>query len=122
MIRDSAMRLYCLDEAIRLTQLRAAANRVSGRKPGPEGSGMKLHGARSFKLRANLAATSAGANAMLADWAGSVDLLTAPSMSIRGGTDEIQRNILGERVLGLPVEPRADTDLPWSRACVRSFV
>ena len=115
-IRDEAMRLYCLDEAIRLTQLRAGANQRTGRRPGPEGSGMKLHGARSFKHRVALAAAAAGAEAMLADWAGSVDLLTAPSMSIRGGTDEIQRNILGERVLGLPVEPRPDPDIPWSRS------
>ena len=115
-LRDEAMQLYCLDEAIRLTQLRAAAHQRTGRRPGPEGSGMKLHGARSFKQRAALVAAAAGADAMLADWAGSVDLLTAPSMSIRGGTDEIQRNILGERVLGLPVEPRADPDIPWSRS------
>lgn len=114
--RDAAMRLYCLDEAIRLTQLRAAANQRAGRRPGPEGSGMKLQGARSFKQRTALAAAAAGADAMLTDWSGSVDLLSAPSMSIRGGTDEIQRNILGERVLGLPVEPRGDRDIPWSRS------
>lgn len=112
--RDQAMRLYCLDEVIRLTQLRAATNRGAGHQPGPEGSGLKLHGTRSFKSRVELAASVAGAAAMLSDWVGAVDLLTAPSMSIRGGTDEIQRNILGERSLGLPADVRSDRNVPWT--------
>ena len=44
----------------------------------------------------------------LLDGEGHIEFLTGPSMSIRGGTDEIQRNIIGERVLGLPPEPRVD--------------
>ena len=49
-------------------------------------------------------------------YAWSEHVLGAPGYRIAGGSDEIQRNIIGERVLGLPAEPRSDKDLPFSQA------
>ena len=59
-------------------------------------------------------AMSSGQGCLLEDADGHLEFLTAPSMSIRGGTDEVQRNIVGERVLGLPAEPRVDKDVPYA--------
>ena len=111
--RDEAMSIYAADMASRWTAQRAADEARSGGSPGPAGSGAKLRTVSSYKRRAYLANCSAGAAGMLEDGHGYIETVTAPSMSIRGGTDEIQRNILGERVLGLPGEPRLDRDVPW---------
>ena len=100
----------------RQTALRARARARSGRPPGPEGSGSKVRMGATLKAAAELAIDLLGPAGVATDGPDVDDwhtlFLTAPSISIRGGTDEIQRNILGERVLGLPREPRADEGGP----------
>jgi len=77
---------------------------------------MKIRGGALFKAHAALALRILGAEGTLdphGEW--QTLFLTAPSISIRGGTDEIQRNIVGERVLGLGEEPRVDRTLPFDQ-------
>src|SRR5205823_2508947 len=93
-------------------QLREAFK--AGRDPGPIGSIAKLYGALLARESSDLGVDLAGPQgvAWAADdgrgerWAGAV--LNAPASAIAGGTNEIQRNIIGERVLGLPKEPQID--------------
>lgn len=93
--------------------MRARAAEQQGATPGPEGSGGKLLLAATVKRLAGLAMEVQGPYGMLDEGEWQTVFLTAPSISIRGGTDEIQRNIIGERVLGLPGEPRVDKDLSF---------
>jgi alkylation response protein AidB-like acyl-CoA dehydrogenase len=102
-------------EVARLTARRARDAARAGRAPGPEGSGAKLRGSAGFKAAAAVALDLLGPDALAEDGEWQTLFLTSPSISIRGGTDEIQRNIVGERVLGLPPEPRADVDVPFSQ-------
>jgi alkylation response protein AidB-like acyl-CoA dehydrogenase len=128
--RDRLMRLWIEAEVLRLTNLRASGNRRAG-NPGPEGSISKLQFAELNKRIYDLCADLLGASALvgydytmrrsehlgLVGPAGSARkmFLRSRANSIEGGTSEIQRNILGERVLGLPGDVRADKDMPWSR-------
>jgi alkylation response protein AidB-like acyl-CoA dehydrogenase len=114
-IRNELARLIVETRVMAYTARRARDAARAGR-PGPEGSGMKIRGAALFKSYAALAARLLGADAALephGEW--QTLFLTAPSISIRGGTDEIQRNIVGERVLGLAEEPRLDRALPFDQ-------
>jgi alkylation response protein AidB-like acyl-CoA dehydrogenase len=125
--RDRLMRLWARVEAARLTNERAAAKAGQG-VPGPEGSIAKLQFAELNKAVYELAVDLRGDDAVLYDdWTfarpdmssgkGVPDsrraFLRSLANSIEGGTSEIMRNILGERVLGLPGEPRTDRETPW---------
>jgi len=118
--RDGALGIYVEAEVARLTNRRARAAAQAGRPPGPEGSGSKLRGSAIFKATTDAALAALGPASVAADPQDGPDpddwqtlFLTAASISIRGGTDEIQRNIVGERVLDLPAEPRVDTGRPF---------
>ncbi|MBV8160235.1 MAG: acyl-CoA dehydrogenase family protein [Acidimicrobiia bacterium] len=112
-VRQRAAAVLAGLEVGRLTGLRAHEARRAGRPPGPEGSGAKLRGAAAVKALADLAVDVGGPAGLVGEDEWLTLFLTAPSISIRGGTDEIQRNILGERVLGLPPEPRPDKGVPF---------
>ncbi|MHB8669794.1 MAG: acyl-CoA dehydrogenase family protein [Acidimicrobiales bacterium] len=132
--RDSANRdrlagLWIEAEVNRLTNLRARQARSMG-NPGPEGSIAKIAFAEIAQRISDLCVDFSGPSGTLygsyemvrpteagLGFSGDVvkAFLRARANSIEGGTSEILRNIVGERVLGLPGEPRTDRDLPWSQ-------
>ena len=119
-VRQELARAYTYGEVGRMTGVRVQAAAALGRRAGPEISVQKLAVSRTLNHLGSLAlalegpaGTLAGDDAPHGDRAFEV-MCTAFVNSIGGGTDQIQRNIIGERVLGLPVEPRADKDVPFS--------
>ena len=95
--------------------LRDRAEARLGHPPGPKGSVAKLRMGANMRAVADLAVGLEGQAALADDNEWRTLFLSGPSFSIRGGTDEVQRNILGERVLGLPPEPRVDRDVPFAQ-------
>ncbi|WCO66126.1 acyl-CoA dehydrogenase family protein [Iamia majanohamensis] len=117
--RQGLAAAYSRAQVMRYLGLRARTAAAQGRPPGPETSVMKLMAAWNMKRNAELALAMQGPSGMLADgvapeggrW--QQHFLSAPSIRIAGGSDEIQRNVMGERVLGLPPEARVDKAVPF---------
>jgi alkylation response protein AidB-like acyl-CoA dehydrogenase len=76
---------------------------LSGRPPGAEGSVIKLAWSQAGQSIARTAVDVLGLDALEGDWGRA--LLSSVSVSIAGGTTEVNKDIIGERVLGLPREP-----------------
>ncbi len=123
-LRDEVMKIYSLMEIARYTGLRAQAAVEAGRGPGPEVSTGKLMASKIVAAVRETGLAALGADGMLmgpsTPLGGIIQQLAlfSPAISIAGGSDQIQRNIIGERVLGLPREPRVDKDVPFKELAV----
>jgi alkylation response protein AidB-like acyl-CoA dehydrogenase len=133
--RQRLAQAYIESRLIRLNNERAAAKRKSGAEAGPEGSITKLMSAEFNQRVQKLAVDLEGVGGVAWEggdtrrqrdrgsptWLAEGDdrgtiargFLRAQANTIEGGTSDIMRNILGERVLGLPKEPDQSRDLPW---------
>jgi alkylation response protein AidB-like acyl-CoA dehydrogenase len=119
-VRQEMAKLLTLSKSAEWTARRARAAQELGRPQGPEGSLGKLASSHVARAAAHVHTMISGTDAMLAGEDGAEDgliaeiLLSVPATSIAGGTDEIQRNIIAERVLKMPKETRVDTGRPFS--------
>jgi alkylation response protein AidB-like acyl-CoA dehydrogenase len=110
---------------LKYTSLRAISALSKGERPGPENSIGKLVAASMIQDVTAFALDLQGAAGVLsgpdAELAGKFQamLLRAPGTRVEGGTDEIMRNIIAERVLGLPGDIRVDKDVPFNQVPTR---
>src|SRR3712207_65354 len=121
LLRQDLGRAYVQSLGIRYTGYRNLSRLSKGELPGPEASAGKLAGTKTSRAVADLAVRLLGDDAVYAqDADGSStwqdEQASLPGMAIAGGTDEVLRNILGERVLGLPAEPRADKGVTFNES------
>lgn len=116
-VRQGLADVYIRTQIMGFIGQRTRAAVTAGKAPGPEGSIAKLAGALLARRSSDLGIAIAGPGGQAWEepresrWA--LGVLSAPASRIAGGTDEVQRNIIGERVLGLPKEPQVDREIPF---------
>ena len=118
-VRQEVAQFYIEQQVKEITSFRAASARARGDQPGPEGSIGKVFNAEYNQRRTAFAVNAAGVAGVAwepddgAARSRAHAFLRARANSIEGGTSEVLRNVIGERVLGLPREPEADKGLAW---------
>jgi alkylation response protein AidB-like acyl-CoA dehydrogenase len=118
-VRRDLAALYARGRAVGLFALLLRQEAQAGRLPGARGSVAKLAGSELARFAGNVAADVLGDQLAAFDsdemQAVTVSIVAAPGSAIAGGTSEIQRNIIGERVLGLAKDPGVDRSTPFNQ-------
>ena len=112
-VRQQLADLYTKSRIQKFLSMRTLTAATKGKVPGPEGSIGKLLGGRIMTQMGELTVSLGGPDAAAGDTRLAQTLLAAPAGHIAGGSDEVMKNIIGERVLGLPGEPRPDKGVAW---------
>jgi alkylation response protein AidB-like acyl-CoA dehydrogenase len=112
-VRQELADLYARTRIQKFLSMRTLTAASRGKVPGPEGSIGKLFGARILSRLGEMTVDLAGAEAIAGDAHYADAMLAAPAGHIAGGSDQVMMNIIGERVLGLPGEPRPDKGVAW---------
>ncbi|MGA1568880.1 MAG: acyl-CoA dehydrogenase family protein [Ilumatobacteraceae bacterium] len=118
-VRDELMQMYIMESTKSMVAMRSRAEMKAGKAPGPGGSLGKLYSSIIARRFREIAQNIAGPASVAWEGTDSAEELLSSTMlnslqaGIAGGTDEIQRNIIGDRVLGLPRDISVDRDVAF---------